>query len=145
MPNPYSLKNNLQRPITETKETAEISQRLRTLREKELAPLEEIYTGPYQPPAVRDIRHDDNYLEALSPGVFVAVYISNYKKKPVTGKVTTAWQPLMVKSKEGQIPWNDTLPKQSVIVCSFELDEKNYLFENTRKFIKRWYREEAKR
>jgi hypothetical protein len=38
----YSLKNNLQRPITETEETAEISQRLRTLREKELAPLEEV-------------------------------------------------------------------------------------------------------
>ena len=123
----------------------------------------QIYTGPYQPPAVRCIRHDDNYLEALSPGVFVAVYISNYKKKPVIGKVTevcdidfkldywkgaynTAWQPLTVKSKEGQnIPWNDTLPKQSVIVCSFELDENNHLFENTRKFIKRWYREEAKR
>jgi uncharacterized cysteine cluster protein YcgN (CxxCxxCC family) len=29
-------------PITETEKTAEISQRLRTLREKELAPLEEV-------------------------------------------------------------------------------------------------------
>ena len=47
-----------------------------------------IYTGPYQAPASRGIRMDDSYLEALKPDVLVAVYISNYKKKPVIGKVT---------------------------------------------------------
>ena len=98
----------------------------------------------------------------MSPGVFVAVYISNYKKRPVIGKVVevcetdfklhywkgaynTAWQPHIVKSKEGETAWTDTLPKQSVILCSFELDERNHLLENTRKYIKRWYRDEAKR
>jgi hypothetical protein len=110
----------------------------------------------------RGIYHDDNFLDARSPGVLVAVNISNYKKRPVIWKVTevhenefgldywkgaynSAWQPHFVKSKEGEVPWADALPKQSVIMCAFELDENNFLYENTRKFIKRWYREEARR
>ena len=101
-------------------------------------------------------------MQALAPGVFVAVHIINYKKRPVIGWVTevhenefevnywkggynAAWQPHMVRSKEGEIPWSDILPKQSIIICAFELDENNHLFENTRKFTKRWYREQGKR
>lgn len=105
---------------------------------------------------------NDNYLAALAPGVFVAVYISNYKKRPVIGKVievgedklklnywkgsyNTPWQPHMVETKDGPQAWSDEIWKQSVIMCAFELDEKNHLFENTRKYLKRWYRDQAKR
>ena len=119
-----------------------------------------IYTGPYQAPASRGIRMDDNYLEALKPDVLVAVYISNYKKKPVIGKVTevcdtdftlnywkgtysTQWQPHLVKGKDGLVPWSDRLPKDSIIMCAFELDSKNHLLENTRKYLKRWYKNQA--
>ena len=101
-------------------------------------------------------------MDALCPGVFVAVYISNYKKRPVIGKVvevgennftlnywkgtySTPWCPHTVKSRQGEVSWKDTLPKQSIILCAFELDENNKLHENARKFIKHWYREEAKR
>ena len=50
----------------------------------------------------------------------------------------------MVKGKDGLTPWVDTIPKEAVIMCAFELDEKNHLLENTRKFLKKWYRDQAK-
>ena len=56
-----------------------------------------------------------------------------------------AWQPHMVKHNKELKPWTDSLSKQSVILCAFELDKKSKFFENSRKFLKRWYREEAKR
>ena len=91
----------------------------------------------------------------------MAVYLSNCKKRPVIGKVTevceenakldywkgsysTAWQPHMVKGKHGLTPWTDEIPKISIIMCAFELDDKNHLLENTRKYLKKWYREQAK-
>ena len=33
---------------------------------------------------------NENYLAVLAPGVFVAVYISNYKERPVIGKLLEA-------------------------------------------------------
>jgi hypothetical protein len=60
------------------------------------------------------------------------------------GSYSTAWQPHMVKGKDGLTPWVDTIPKEAVIMCAFELDEKNHLLENTRKFLKKWYRDQAK-
>ena len=92
----------------------------------------------------------------------MAVNISNYKKRPVIGKVTEVfedefqlnywkgtynapWQPHMVRTTGGEVPWADTIPKKAVILCSFQLDEANRLLENTRRFIKRWYCVEAKR
>ena len=100
-------------------------------------------------------------MEALKPGVLVAVHISNYKQKPVIGEVrevhdtdftldywkgtySTKWEPHMVKGKDGLAPWADRLPKESIILCAFELDDRNHLFENTRKFLKRWYKNQAK-
>ena len=51
----------------------------------------------------------------------------------------------MVKGKDGLTPWVDTIPpKEAVNMCAFELDEKNHLLENTRKFLKKWYRDQAK-
>ena len=122
----------------------------------------QIYTGPNQQTGSRGIQQDDQYLGAIAPGVFVAVYLSNYKKMPVIGKVleidddsfklhywkgsySKAWQPHMVKHNKELKPWTDSLSKQSVILCAFELDKKSKFFENSRKFLKRWYREEAKR
>ena len=43
------------------------------------------------------------------------------------GSYSTAWQPHMVKGKDGLTPWVDTIPKEAVIMCAFELDEKNHL------------------
>lgn len=94
--------------------------------------------------------------------MLVAVHISNYKKKPVIGKVievcdheiklhywkgtySTAWQPHMVKCNKEIKPWTENLPKHSVIICAFEFDENNKLLENTRRYLKRWYRDQAKR
>ncbi len=73
--------------------------------------------------------------------MFVAVSISNYKKRPVIGKVTevcddqftlnylkgsysTAWQPhiYMVKGKDGLTPWVDTIPKEAVTVLCVPLN-----------------------
>jgi hypothetical protein len=42
-------------------------------------------------------------------------------------------------------PWTDNLPKQSVILCAFKFDENNKRLENTRRYLKRWYRDQAKR
>ena len=87
---------------------------------------------------------DNNYLTLLEPGTFVAVNLINCNKIPVIGKVTEvkedefsiyywkgsynkAWTPHMVKSGRKSVPWVDNLPKQSVIMCRFQLDEQNKL------------------
>ena len=70
-----------------------------------------------------------NPLEALSPGVSVAVNIHGYKKVPVLGKVIavdessfeieywkgsskTEWKPWKV---AGENLWTDTLPKECIL------------------------------
>jgi hypothetical protein len=105
----------------------------------------------------------DDILMALAPGVFVAVYLSNYKKMPVIGKVVEVleeeftihywkgsyakpWEPHLLKNGREITPWSsDVLPKQSIIICDFHLDSENKLLENTRKYLKRWYQEERAR
>ena len=93
----------------------------------------------------------------MEPGTFVAVNLINCNKIPVIGKVTEvkedefsihywkgsynkAWTPHMVKSGRKSVPWVDHLPKQSVIMCHFQLDEQNKLQQNTRKYLKAWYK-----
>lgn len=105
---------------------------------------------------------DDNFLAALVPGVLVAVHLINYKKVPVIGKVTEvtgnefsihywkgsyakSWEPHMVKSERESTPWIDTLPKASIIICDFHLDDEGKLQENTRKYLKRWYQDQRTR
>ena len=99
---------------------------------------------------------------SFSSGIFVAVHISNCRKVPVIGKVvelyedefkihywkgaySKAWVQNLVKRGKESIPWTDVLPKQSIILCGFELDDECKLPENSRKYLKRWYRQESER
>lgn len=51
----------------------------------------------------------------------------------------------MVKRGRESTPWTDVLPKRSIILCDFELDDNSKLPESSRKYLKRWYREERER
>ena len=79
-----------------------------------------------------------NPLEALRPGVFVAVNIHGYKKVPVLGKVIavgessfdieywksswkTEWKPWEV---PGGNVWTDTLPKECILLVNFECEQQ---------------------
>ena len=101
---------------------------------------------------------DNNYLDALVPGVFVAVNLSNCGTFPVIGKVvkvldndielnywkgpySKSWEPHMVKDGRQNVPRKDVLPKQSIILCDFKLDDVGKIPENARKYLKRWYRD----
>ena len=103
----------------------------------------------------------DDYLRDLRAGVFVAVNISNYKKFPVIGKVihvhekkfeieywqgsyNKPWYPHLITRNKKKVAWSDTLPKQSIILCNFLLDDNGKLQENTRKFLKRWRKDADK-
>ena len=94
-----------------------------------------------------------NPLEALSPGVSVAVNIHGYKKVPVLGKVIavdessfeieywkdsskTEWKPWEV---AGGNLWTDTLPKECILLVSFQLNENNKLANETYKYLKDTY------
>ncbi len=107
------------------------------------------------PPAAQGVTKTDEYLCNLVPGAFVAVNISNYKTFPVIGKVTDvgeneikldywqesynkSWHPHLLTRNKKKIAWSDTLPKQSIILCNFLLDDNRKLQENTRRFLKRW-------
>ncbi|CAB4023294.1 Hypothetical predicted protein, partial [Paramuricea clavata] len=125
------LKQNLKRPAaTQSEETPpRVNMQF---REKELAPLDE-------PPRTRGIQLVDDILMALAPGVFVAVYLSNYKKMPVIGKVVEVLEEeFTIHYWKGSYakPWEPHLLKN---------DSENKLLENTRKYLKRWYREERVR
>ena len=115
-----------------------------------------MYTGPYKRPEVNDIEKSDDYLTSLVPDVFVAVHISNYKKTPVIGKAVdvmedtfaihywkgtynSSWEPLFVKQNGTPTPWTDTIPKQSVILCAFQLDEHRNLQDHSWKYLKKCF------
>ncbi|CAB3997346.1 Hypothetical predicted protein [Paramuricea clavata] len=145
------LKNGYKRPGKEGQSIEQPTVNL-YFREKEAALLEEIYTGRYLPPAARGVTQSDDYLRNLTPGAFVAVNTANYKTFPVIGKVsevredeteleywqgsyTKSWQPHLLTRNKEKIPWSDTLPKRSIIVCNFFFDESGKLQENTRRSI----------
>ena len=115
----------------------------------------QVYTGRYQNPRVVATRVNrvSNPLEALSPGVFVAVNIHGYKKVPVLGKVIavdessfeieywkgswkTEWKPWEV---AGGNVWTDTLPKECILLVNFQLNENNKLANETYKYLKDTY------
>ena len=90
------------------------------------------------------------------------MHISNCRKVPVIGKVvelyeddfkihywkgvySKAWVQNLVKRGKESIPWTDVLPKQSIILCGFELNDECKIPENSRKYLKRWHREESER
>ena len=114
-----------------------------------------VYTGRYQNPRAFATRVNrvSNPLEALRPGVFVAVNIHGYKKVPVLGKVNavgessfeieywkgswkTEWKPWEM---PGGNVWTDTLPKECILLVNFELNENNKLANETYKYLKDTY------
>ncbi|XP_015754509.1 PREDICTED: uncharacterized protein LOC107334120 [Acropora digitifera] len=80
---------NPRRPNTTGAEASEqIPDDIAQLREKEAAPLEKIYTGPYRNPARRAQNVQENAdVNLLKEGDFVAVELENYYRTPVIGKV----------------------------------------------------------
>ena len=51
----------------------------------------------------------------------------------------------VVRKGRGIVPWEDTLPKTSVILCGFELDENSKLLQSTRRYLKKCYKEQKKK
>ena len=117
----------------------------------------QVYSGRYRNPqrlreAVQEV--DDPFV-AIKEGVLVAVHIKDATKLPVIGKVTavegesvaihymkgswrTAWRPW--KLRGGQI-WSDKLPKASIILVDFSLNDQDKLKAETTAFLKQKYLE----
>lgn len=68
---------------------AELPNELLELREEEIQPIREIYTGRYRTPGEREAPTEmvDAFLAPLQVGCFVAMYFANYDKLPRIGKV----------------------------------------------------------
>ena len=73
------------------------------------------------------------------------VYENKFKINYWKGGYGKAWEEHLVMRGRLTIPWSDVLPKQSVILCGFELDNDNKHQGNSRKFLKHWYVEERKK
>ena len=100
------------------------------------------------------VQEVDDPFVAIKEGVLVAVHIKDATKLPVIGKVTavgesvaihymkgswrTAWQPW--KLRGGQI-WSDKLPKASIILVDFSLNDQDKLKAETTAFLKQKYLE----
>lgn len=117
----------------------------------------QIYTGRYRPPHARKnpVVTQDDCLENIEVGSFVAVNLSNCDKVPVLGKVLEAsadrvkvhywkgsfkgkWSPH--NAPRTRTAWVDDLPKECIILCSFSLTEGNKLFPSTRKHLQDEYK-----
>ena len=116
----------------------------------------QIYTERYRPPARRNqqVQEVENHLADLATGSFVAIYLDNWNKTPVIGKVNeikeesvivqywkgswnNRWEPHFY---HGQ-PWTNELPKTCIILSNFELVRDNRLGPETKKFLKNKYKE----
>ena len=104
----------------------------------------QIYTGRYRPPPEREnpVQTRDDFLDTIVVGSFVAVYLSNYDRIPVSGKaleiktdsVKIYYWNGSFKGKfspqnlpRRQTPWVDELPRNCIILSSFSLlnEDKN--------------------
>ena len=98
---------------------------------------------------------DDDFLTSLEVGCFVALYINNFKREPVIGKVISnednyfevhywkgtylgKWFPQHVPCRRAQ-PWVERLPKTCIVCGSFQLTEDSKLMPLTRNFLKDRY------
>ena len=89
----------------------------------------------------------------------VAVFIENYDKYPVIGKVLAAdeaaddfeihywkgtykgkWKPQHVPRKL-DVPWTDKLPKSCILCYNFAFTDESKLLPSTRKFLENKYKE----
>ena len=113
-----------------------------------------MYTGRYQNPHTRSgrVTEVNGHLELLKEGIMVAIAQVN-SKPPVIGKVIEvgeetfelcywkgswrkAWEPWKIESCE----WvSDYLPKSSIILIDFKLDDNGKLQSGTAKYLKNEY------
>ena len=116
----------------------------------------QIYTGRYIAPRNREnpVEHVDSFIEGLQVETFVAVFLSNWDEEPVIGVVKEVteehfkihywkgtyrgrWSPLnKPRSRE---PWTQMLPKECIIIHSFELTEAKKLQATTRRHLMEKY------
>ena len=100
------------------------------------------------------VEHVDGFFEGLCVGKFVAVLLSNWNKEPVIGIIKELledefkihywkgtsfgkWVPQnKIRSTE---PWVDKLPKEYIIIHSFDLSSDMKLQPLTRKRLKNKY------
>ncbi|XP_074628853.1 uncharacterized protein LOC141886566 isoform X1 [Acropora palmata] len=137
--------------------TSLIAPDLLELRERETQQTQEIYTGRYRNPRERRDRVEvtDNFLEHLHAACFVAVFLENYDKMPVLGKVISVgethfkihywkgsyggkWSPQNIPRRRTE-PWLEDLPKSCIVCCDFHLTEDNRLMPSTKTFLKNRY------
>ncbi|XP_068680383.1 uncharacterized protein [Montipora foliosa] len=136
---------------------AQLPDDLLELREREIQPTPEIYTGRYRNPRERQapIAMVDDFLATLEVGCFVALYFDNYDKEPVIGKVLSIeenhfqvhywkgtylgkWSPQHLPRRKTE-PWLEKLPKTCIVCSSFQLTEDSKLMPSTRNFLKETY------
>ena len=115
------------------------------------------YTGRYRNPREREdpVQMSDDFLENLQDGCFVAVFLENYDKMPVIGKVTSVgdtdfqlhywkgsyggrWSPQHLPRRKAE-PWLEDLPKSCIVCCGFHLTEDSKLMPSTKTFLKNRY------
>ena len=112
-----------------------------------------MYTGGYRAPKETGITQVDNIWEHVHVGEFVAVSLEGYEKKPVIGTViekgqsvikihywkgswNKKWMPWMYGRGK---PWTDDLPKDSIYLTSFSLDEQGKLGINTKRQMRDFF------
>ena len=93
-------------------------------------------------------------MDKITVGTFAAVYLANWDKVPVIGKVLEAtenniklhywkgtykgkWSPQY--APRSRLPWEDELPKACIILCSFSLADDSRLLPTTRKHLQEAY------
>ena len=116
----------------------------------------QIYTGRYIPPSNRQnpVEQVECFMEGLQVETFVAVHLSNCEEEPVIGVIKEVteeqftihywkgtyrgrWCPLnKPRSRE---PWTQVLPKECIIMHSFELTEAKKLQPTTKNFLRNKY------
>lgn len=115
----------------------------------------QIYTGRYVAPRNREnpVERVDSFLESLDVEKFVAVFLSNCDEEPVIGVVKEVtedhfkiyywkgpyrgrWSPLNL--PRSIQPWTQILPKECIILHSFELTEAKKLRATRNHLIKKY-------
>ena len=116
----------------------------------------QIYTGRYVPRRNRQnpVEHIDSFMDELQIEQLAAVYLSNCDEEPIIGMVKELheekftihywkgsyqgkWSPLnKPRSRE---PWTQELPKQCILMHSFELTEARKLQHTTKTFLRQKY------
>lgn len=133
-----------------------VPEHLQALQDKECRPTKQIYTGRYVAPSNREnpVERVDSFYEGLQIETYAAVFLSNCEEEPVIGVLKEIsedhfkihywkgtyrgkWSPLSLpRTRE---PWTEVLPKECIILHSFELTEAKKLQVTTRRHLMEKY------